>query len=121
MINIKDVKVGNCVMYKDRVCNIVNIDSNRNSLLVKTFDGYFYGPNCNEVEPIEIQLSVLPWMEYDEIFPGVYKDVTNHVRITYNEEHKMYEVTVEKSGTVFVYALVNYIHELQNITNHYAE
>lgn len=119
MIDIKDIKVGNCIMYKNRACKVINIDSNENKLWIKNIDGCFYGPKCEDIEPIEINADMLILMGYDEIYPGIYADSASQVTISYDDRLGYYNIKIKKDNIVFADCYVGHVHEMQNLINHY--
>ena len=122
MIDIKDIQIGNKVLYKNKVVEIVTTHITGTVGILNGSKDFIVSVSCNDIEPIEVTEDLLLKLDFDSSgYPNEYSYANYEKDI--NDE---YSVSVCKSKTNNYYCDVDkyvdgtgifcfkYLHELQN-------
>lgn len=121
-MELKELRNGSLVKYKDRVCNVEHINGTNNMLYLRYNDGYYCGAEAKEVEPIEIDTILLGDAGFDEEFPGYFKYETDKWVYTVSMKDDYWELLIrDKKYVPFAFAAINYYHQLQMICGIYED
>lgn len=126
-MRLRELRVGSLVKYKDRLCNIENINGNNGMLYMRYSDGYYCGAHVDKVEPVEIDKLTLEDSGFENSVPGRYTLITEeakyHVYIAGDVKNPYYNVEITQlTGNKYIEMNgIKYWHQLQLITGMYED